>query len=130
MNSSVGEEGQVFANTVTCFRKHRDKKGHRGEENGVSRPVICGVFFVPLCLLKVSSAKCASELQTNLAGKRPKSGLRRDLAESAGIDIEGWISQVRMIEQVGCVVRTARFLDSSMRIFLTRFASRFHALGP
>src|SRR5438094_2820695 len=51
------------------------------------------------------SADCAreSELQTHLAGECAKSGFRRDLAESTGIDVQVRISHIRMIEQVGRV---------------------------
>src|SRR6266581_3292051 len=36
----------------------------------------------------------------------------------------GWLNRL------AASIRTARFRDSAMRIFLTRFASKFHAPGP
>src|SRR5207247_1973769 len=43
------------------------------------------------------------KIYAHLAGECAESGFRCDLAESPGIDVQVWISQIRMVEQVGRV---------------------------
>src|SRR5436190_24340741 len=47
-----------------------------------------------------------------------------ELMSRLGFPRFGWLNRL------AASIRTARFLDSAMRIFLTRFASKFHAPGP